>query len=80
MPNKVEISKKIKWLDGELFDNLGQEDDRLWSIKRLAKYLDVPESSVRDWCFKRTINFVKVGRHIRFRPRDIEAWLEARRK
>ncbi len=53
-------------------------DNQLWSINRLAEYLDVPIATIRDWCHKRTIPFVKVGRHIRFKSSDIEIWLKQR--
>jgi len=53
-------------------------DNQLWSINRLAEYLSVPVATVRDWCYKRLIPFVKVGRHIRFKPSDIEVWLKQR--
>ena len=53
-------------------------DNQLWSINRLAEYLDVPIATIRDWCHKRTVPFVKVGRHIRFKSSDIEIWLKQR--
>jgi len=53
-------------------------DNQLWSINRLAEYLDVPIATIRDWCHKRTVPFVKVGRHIRFKSSDIETWLKQR--
>lgn len=48
----------------------------LWTVDRLAEYLDVPIPTIRDWCYKRTIPFIKVGRLVRFKPKDIETWLE----
>ena len=53
-------------------------DNQLWSIDRLSKYLDVPVATIRDWAHKRQIPFLKVGRHIRFKSSDIEAWLKQR--
>ncbi len=50
-------------------------DSQLWSIKRLAEYLDVPVPTIRYWCYKRQIPFVKVGRHVRFKPSDVLKWL-----
>jgi len=52
--------------------------ENLWSINRLAEYLDVPPATIRDWCYKRKVPFRKVGRHIRFVPSDIEEWLKNR--
>ena len=51
-------------------------DNQLWSINRLAEYLDVPIATIRDWLHKRKIPFIKVGRHIRFKASDIESWLK----
>ena len=53
-------------------------DNQLWSVNRLAEYLDVPPATIRDWRHKRKIPYCKVGRHIRFVPSDIEEWLKQR--
>lgn len=53
-------------------------DNQLWSITRLAEYLDVPALTIRDWCYKRQIPFVKAGRHVRFKPSDVQKWLSER--
>lgn len=52
--------------------------ENLWSTKRLSEFLDVPAMTIKDWCYKRQIPFVKVGRHVRFRPSDVQKWLEER--
>ena len=56
-----------------------QRNSCLWDIPRLANYLSVPVGTIRDWVYKRSIPFVRAGRHIRFMPKDIEGWLENRR-
>lgn len=53
-------------------------DNQLLSIDRLAEYLDVPPATIRDWCYKRQIPFVKVGRLVRFIPSDVQRWLSER--
>ncbi|MFH1446387.1 MAG: helix-turn-helix domain-containing protein [Chloroflexota bacterium] len=50
-------------------------DNQLWSIDRLAEYLDVPAATVKDWVYKRQIPFVKAGRHVRFKYSDVQKWL-----
>jgi excisionase family DNA binding protein len=53
--------------------------DRLLSIRELAEYLDVPVETVRTWRANRTgPRGIRVGRHIRYRPSDVELWLEMR--
>lgn len=53
-------------------------DNQLWSVPRLAEFLDVPVATVRDWIYKRQIPFVKAGRHVRFHPSDVQRWLSER--
>lgn len=54
-------------------------DNQLLSTEQLSEYLNVPTATIRDWCYKRKIPFVKVGRHVRFRPSDVEKWLSERK-
>ncbi|TVL91939.1 excisionase [Streptomyces sp. SAJ15] len=50
----------------------------MWSPEDLAGYLGVPVKSVYGWNYKGTgPKFRKVGRHVRYRPEDVEAWLNA---
>ena len=70
----IDIKKNIISDEDPLIDN------QLWSIDRLAQYIDVSISTIRDWVYKRKIPFVKLGRHIRFKPSDISDWIQKRRK
>lgn len=51
--------------------------DCMWSSGDVAKYLNVSENTIRYW---RHVNagprWIKVGRLARYRPADVEAWLE----
>ena len=51
--------------------------DQLLSVPEVAAYLGVPVNTVYQWrsrqCGPRG---VKVGRHVRFRQADVEAWLD----
>lgn len=53
-------------------------DNPLWSVTRLAEYLDVPAATIRDWVYKRQIPFMKAGRLVRFNPSDVQKWLSSR--
>jgi excisionase family DNA binding protein len=52
---------------------------RLLTIRELAAYLSVPVQTLYVW---RTNGDgprgIKVGRHLRYRPEDVEAWLDER--
>ncbi len=49
--------------------------DELWSVDRLAAYLDAPKCYVYRLTREHRIAFVRVGRELRFRTADVEAWL-----
>lgn len=53
--------------------------ERLLSVPEVAEYLAVPVSTLYRWRSMRTgPPGMRVGRHVRYRRRDVEAWLEGR--
>ena len=53
--------------------------DQLLSIDQVAEYLNVPKSTVYKWNQHGTgPRFLKVGRYVRYRLADVDAWLEQR--
>lgn len=56
-------------------ENLSQT--RLLDVSELAERLRVSERFVRRIVAERRISVQKVGRHIRFREADVDAFLEA---
>jgi excisionase family DNA binding protein len=53
--------------------------DALLSPQQLADYLGVPVATVYRWRYESTgPRGIKVGKHVRYRRRDVEAWLEER--
>jgi len=52
--------------------------DPLLTTSEVAERLRVPEKTIYAWRYaKRAPRAIVVGRHLRFRQSDIEAWLEA---
>ncbi|MEU1892764.1 helix-turn-helix transcriptional regulator [Streptomyces pristinaespiralis] len=50
----------------------------LWSPEDLARYLSVPVKTVYSWNYQGTgPKYSRVGRHVRYRPDDVDAWLAA---
>ncbi|HUC37959.1 MAG TPA: helix-turn-helix domain-containing protein [Acidimicrobiales bacterium] len=49
----------------------------LWDVEDLATYLKKPAATLYQW-HHRGIGprALKVGRHLRYRPSDIESWLK----
>jgi len=52
--------------------------DRLWTVDDVAEYLGVPRGTLYQWS-SRGLGPTprKVGRHLRYRPEDVEAWVAA---
>jgi len=51
----------------------------LWGPKEVAAYLGVPVQTIYQW---RTRGYgppgTRIGKHVRFRPADVEAWVADR--
>jgi excisionase family DNA binding protein len=52
------------------------EDERLWTIAEVARYLGVPQSSIYKMTAKGVIPHVKLGGRVRFRRADVDRWLD----
>jgi excisionase family DNA binding protein len=53
--------------------------ERLMSVQELADYLDVPVKTIYAWRYHREgPRGFKIGRHVRFRWHDVDAWLADR--
>jgi excisionase family DNA binding protein len=49
-------------------------------MKAVAAFLGSTERHVRDLVYRRAIPFYKVGRLVRFRLSEVEAWVQASRE
>lgn len=60
---------------------LEQSDDALWTIERLANYLALPVATIYQWRYrgKGPVGH-RVGKHLRFRKREIDLWLETQKE
>jgi excisionase family DNA binding protein len=51
--------------------------ERLFSPEEVASYLGVPVKTLFQWRYKGVgPRGIRVGRHVRYRSDDVEAWLE----
>ncbi|HOX59356.1 MAG TPA: helix-turn-helix domain-containing protein [Candidatus Paceibacterota bacterium] len=55
-------------------------DDEMMSRQELADWLKVCVGAIDRYCRKEKLPFIKVGRRVLFRRRDVERWLEKRLK
>lgn len=49
----------------------------LLTVQEAARYLAVSVSTIYGWVWRRRIPFVKIGRTVRFDPRDLDAFIAA---
>ena len=54
--------------------------ETLMTILDVAEKTRLSQSAIRKHVFNRTIPFIKIGAAIRFRPSDIDGWINARAK
>jgi excisionase family DNA binding protein len=51
-------------------------NDKLWGIKDVAEYLDIPLQTLYQW---RSRGYgppgIRLGRHVKYRPDDVRAWI-----
>ena len=53
---------------------------RLLSVQEVAELLQVPVSTIYQWQYRgRGPKPMRVGRYLRFDPRDVVRWLEGRK-
>ena len=53
--------------------------DRLLSVEELADYLEVPVKTIYTWRHRNTgPKGFRVGKHLRFRWRDVQTWVAER--
>ena len=52
--------------------------NRLLSVEELAAYLGVPKKTIYGCWRQWGLRGYRVGRHLRFRQRHVEAWLQTR--
>jgi excisionase family DNA binding protein len=56
-----------------------RRSERLMSVKELADFLDVPVKTIYAWRYHGDgPRGFRVGRHVRFRWHDVQAWLADR--
>ena len=52
--------------------------ERLLDTAEIAEQLNMSVSTIRKWVHFGFIPHVKLGRTVRFREKDVEAWIEER--
>jgi excisionase family DNA binding protein len=52
-------------------------NERLWDIEEVSSFLGIPVGTLYQWRHRRTgPRAFKVGRHLKYNPAEVRAWLE----
>jgi excisionase family DNA binding protein len=54
------------------------EEERIMTVEELASYLQVDSSRMYKQTSLGTIPYLKSGKYLRFRKKDIDKWMESR--
>lgn len=65
---------KEEWMD--MAKAIDGSKDKMMTINELAEFLSVSRHTIYGWTSMRSLPYYKLGRTVRFRKKDIEAWLE----
>lgn len=53
----------------------------LWDSAAVVDHLQIPLATLNQWAHRGIgPRYIKVGRHRRYRPEDVEAWLDRQRQ
>jgi excisionase family DNA binding protein len=53
-------------------------NERLWDIEEVSSFLGIPVGTLYQWRHRRTgPRAFKVGRHLKYNPAEVRAWLES---
>lgn len=64
-------------MEKEVTASSSTETRPLLTVREAAKFLSLSVSTLYGWVWQHRIPFVKIGRAVRFDPRDLEAFIEA---
>jgi excisionase family DNA binding protein len=56
------------------------KSEKFWTVSEASLFLSVKPSTIYQWVHLKKIPHYKIGRIIRFKRRDLEAWVEEFRK
>lgn len=50
---------------------------RLWTLDEVSTYLGIPKETLYQWRYKGYgPKGARIGKHLRYRPEDVEAWVD----
>lgn len=76
----VHLLKQISGTPGTTHQKKPEDLDRLLTVAETATILSLRPARVYELVRQRVLRAVRVGRYVRVRSRDLQAWIEAQRE
>ena len=51
--------------------------EKIYTVPQVAEYLQISRSKIYDWVKKGKIPHVRIGRNVRIRESDLQAWIDS---
>ncbi len=67
--------KVVEQIAPLLKQNSKNNDNELMTVEEVASHLRKKPQSIYDKVYAKSIPFLKIGNHLRFRRKDIDIWL-----
>lgn len=74
---QMRAAGKEEWID--MAKAIDGSKDKMMTVEELAEFLSISRYTVYNWTSTRSLPFYKLGGAVRFRRKDIEAWLEGQK-
>ncbi len=69
------VEKVVEQITPLLKQNSKNNDNELMTVEEVASHLRKKPQSIYDKVYVKSIPFLKIGNHLRFRRKDIDIWL-----
>ncbi len=60
--------------------DIGVFNGWLWTIENVAEFCQVKTSVVKYWLKNTDIPYIKIGKKVRFDPKDIKSWISEQKQ
>jgi excisionase family DNA binding protein len=54
--------------------------EQLWTVRDVARFLQVNEKTVYDWVSRGDLTCFRIGNRLRFSPTELTRWVSARKE
>ena len=81
IPAGEDADQLVLWGGAPAEPTPSADGDRLWSIKDVGRYLDVPVATIYQWLVRgEGPRATRMGKHLLFEPEVVRTWVSEHRE